>query len=281
MGLRLHPVAARQGLRWIRQGFALWLKRPLAFVGLFVFFLFGVLLLMLMVPVVGGVLGLAALPLLTLGFMIASRSASRGQPVNVLQFIEGLRTPDKARRKSQWLLCASYAVCSMAVIALADWIDGGTFEQLQRSIAQAKPGSSGEDIAALLADPRLAWGMVARLGLAGALSVPYWHAPALVHWGGQGALQALFSSSVALWRARGAFTLYFLGWGMVALGVSSAVMLLAAVTGLRQAIGVLTMPIGLALSTAFYLSLWFAFADCFGADEPPVTAALPGDGAQG
>ena len=271
MGLRLHPVAPRQGLRWIRQGFALWLKRPLAFVGLFVFFLFGVLLLMVLVPVVGGVLGLAALPLLTLGFMIASRSASQGQPVHALQFIEGLRSPDKGRRRAQWLLCASYALCSMAVITLADWVDGGTFEQLQRSLANAKPGASGDEIAALLVDPRLAWGMVVRLVLASALSVPYWHAPALVHWGGQGAVQSLFSSTVALWRARGAFTLYFLGWGMLALGVSAAVMLLAALTGLRQAVGVLTMPIGLALSAAFYVSLWFSFNDCFGADEASVT----------
>ena len=271
MGLRLHPVAPRQGLAWIRQGFALWLKRPLAFVGLFMAFLFGVLLVLALVPVLGGLLGLAALPLLTLGFMIAARAASRGQPVQVLQFVEGLRHPDRSRRRAQWLLCGSYALCSMVVIYAADEIDGGTFEQLQRALAQGKPG--GDDVQRLLTDPRLAWGMLVRLGLAGALSVPYWHAPALVHWGGQGALQSLFSSTVALWRARGAFGLYFAGWALVALGTSAAVMLLAAVTGLRQAIGVLTMPLGLALSTAFYVSLWFGFADCFAPDEEP---AAPG-----
>ena len=33
MGLQLHPVAPRQGLQWVRKGFALWARRPLAFVG--------------------------------------------------------------------------------------------------------------------------------------------------------------------------------------------------------------------------------------------------------
>ena len=74
MGLRLHPVAARQGAKWITQAFKVWRKRPMAFVGLFMFFLFGVLLLML-IPVVGPLLGLGLLPMLTLGFMIATHSA--------------------------------------------------------------------------------------------------------------------------------------------------------------------------------------------------------------
>ena len=47
---------------------------------------------------------------------------------------------------------------------------------------------------------------------AGALSIPFWHAPALVYWGGQGWAKSLFFSTVALWRNKGAFALYGLGW---------------------------------------------------------------------
>ena len=103
------------------------------------------------------------------------------------------------------------------------------------------------------------------LGLAGLLSVPFWHAPALVHWGSQGALQALFSSTVALWRTRGAFTVYLLGWGAAMLAVAGLVALLGTLFGARQALGILTLPIGLVFSAAFYVSLWFSFADTFGA----------------
>ena len=104
MALRLHPVATRQGWHWIRQGFSLWWRRPLALVGLFTFFLFSVLLLMVLVPVLGGPLGMAMLPMLSLGFMVAARSAASGGTVNALQLIEGLRHPDRARRRAQWLL---------------------------------------------------------------------------------------------------------------------------------------------------------------------------------
>lgn len=265
MGLRLKPVAALRGLVWIRQGFGLWTQRPLGFIGLFVFFLLGVLLLMMLVPVVGGLLGLATLPMLTLGFMIATRQVRAGGSVHALQFAEGLRHPDKSRRRAQWLLCGSYALASMLVITAADWIDGGSFERLQRLVANPKPSS--DDLAGLLADPRLAWGMAARLGLAGLVSVPYWFAPALVHWAGQGLLQSLYSSTLALWRARGAFAWYFAGWTAIAIAVSALVVLLATLTGLKQVIGVLTMPLGLVLSAAFYVSLWFGFADCFDGDE--------------
>jgi hypothetical protein len=261
-------VAARQGWAWIRQGFRLWARRPLAFIGLFMFFLFSVLLLMVVVPVLGGPLGMAMLPMLTLGFMVASRSALAGGPVHVGQLIDGLRHPDPRQRRAQWLLCGAYALGTMAVILLSDWVDGGLFDALQREMAQSgADGRASPALDAILADPRLLQGMVVRLGLAGLLSVPFWYAPALVHWGGQGALQAMFSSTVALWRSRGAFTVYLLGWlaAMVAVGVLVA--LLAAVTGARQLLGVLTMPIGLVFSAAFYVSLWFSFADTFGADQ--------------
>jgi len=275
MGLRLHPVAPRQGWRWVRQGFALFWRRPLAFVGLFMFFLFSVLLLVVLVPLLGGPLGMALLPMLSLGFMVATRSALAGGPVHGLQLIEGLRHPERRQRKAQWLLCGAYALASMAVITLADWVDGGTFEALQREIAQGGGDKPSTSIEVLLADPRLAEGMLVRLGLAGLLSVPFWHAPALVHWGQQGALQALFSSTLALWRTRGALTVYMLGWAGLMVGVALVVMLVAMATGARQALGLLTMPIGLVFSAAFYVSLWFSFADTFGASDSPADTTMP------
>lgn len=271
MGLRLHPVAPRQGWSWVRQGLQLWARRPLAFVGLFVFFLFTVLLLMVVVPVLGGPLGMALLPMLSLGFMIASRSVLSGGPVHVGQLADGLRHPNPSQRKSQWLLCAAYAVGTMVVIALADWVDDGLFENLQREMAQSSAdGRSSAALDAILADPRLIQGMIVRVGLAGLLSVPFWHAPALVHWGSQSALQALFSSTVALWRTRGAFTVYMAGWLAVMAAAGLLVTLLATLTGARQLLGLVTLPIGLVFSAAFYASLWFSFADTFGASQDTI-----------
>jgi hypothetical protein len=186
--------------------------------------------------------------------------------VHALQIFEGLRTPDMARRKAQWLICALYALGSIGVIELSAWIDGGLFEKLQ--IALATPDVTPAEVNELLADPRLAQGMLARMGLATLLSVPFWHAPALVHWGQQGAWQALFSSTLALWRARGAFVVYALGWVAVTFVFGLLAMALVLVLGNRQVVSVLAMPGGLIISAMFYVSLWFSFADSFGDDSP-------------
>jgi hypothetical protein len=96
------------------------------------------------------------------------------------------------------------------------------------------------------------------------VTIPFWHAPALVHWAHQGALQALFSSTLAVWRCRGAFVVYALTWFtlMLTLGMLSA--LLFGLMGLGQLGSVLALPLGLFLSTLFYVSLIFTFNDSFG-----------------
>ena len=267
MGLPLHSPPARRGFAWLRMGLATFVRRPLAFVGLFAFFLFSAILLMLL-PWIGGLLGLSLLPMLTLGFMIATRNTLAGQPISALQLFDGFRTGSKAQRRAQALLCVAYGAGSVAVFMLAGWFDDGAFERFQ--IARATPGTTWDDLAKLLADSRLGQGMLVRLGLAGLLSIPFWHAPALVHWAGQGALQSLFSSTLALWRARGAFVCYALGWAgvmlLMALGISALFLL-----GGQWVMGMLSMPIALAVSAAFYVSLWFSFVDSFGdiaSDEP-------------
>lgn len=263
MGLRLHAVAPSAGARWVRQGFALWWRRPLRFIGLFGFFLFGVLLL-LSLPWIGPLLGMATLPLLTLGFMIASRSTLDGGPVQVAQFAEGLRVADPARRRAQLLLCGAYALGSAATMLLADWIDGGLFEQLQMALASSGSWRAPE-VVAILEQARLSQGMLARLTLMTALAVPFWHAPALVHWGGQSFGQALFSSTLALWRARGAFVVYSLVWALLVLATSLLALLLV-LAGIPAAANLLVLGSGLVMSVVFYVSLWFSFADSFGDD---------------
>jgi hypothetical protein len=97
------------------------------------------------------------------------------------------------------------------------------------------------------------------------LSAPFWHAPALVHWGGQSLGQALFSSCLAVWRSKAAFALYMVGWFLliVLFGVGSA--LVFSLLGLRQLAGLAALPAGLLFSTVFYISLLFTFNDSFGA----------------
>jgi hypothetical protein len=204
-----------------------------------------------------------ALPLLSLGYMIATRAAIAGAPVHPGQFFEPLRG-DAKRRRQLLLLCALYAVATIVIIWLSEAVDGGRFDRLQVLLASGGDDATRKEVDALLDDPRLRDGLLLRFGLASLLAVPFWHAPALVWWGGQGVAQALFSSTLAVWRSKGAFALYTLAW----VGVVAAFGLIAgtlfSLLGARQLVGIAALPAGLMFTTVFYVSLYFTFVDSFG-----------------
>lgn len=259
MSLTLKSPVPLQGARWLRDGFRLFSRQPLAFSTLLISFLLAGLLLSI-VPFVGSAVWAAAVPLLSLGFMIGSESALQGGRVHPGQLVQPLRG-DARRRRSLLQLCAAYGVSTLLAMVLGDLVDGGALDTLQRLLAQ---GQSQREVDALLSDPRVVGGMAVRFGLIAALSVPFWHAPALIHWGGQGTAQALFSSTLAVWRARGAFVVYVLAWCLM-IGVFGGVTgLLASLVGARSIASVMIIPGGLIFSTIFYVSLLFTFNDSFG-----------------
>ena len=150
------------------------------------------------------------------------------------------------------------------------------FDRLQ--LLMAKGDEARAEMEAVLADPSLMWGLVVRFGLAACLSVPFWHAPALVYWQGQGVGQALFSSTLAVWRCKGAFLMYSLAWvGVIAIfGV--LVGLIFSLFDARQLAGVIAMPAGLMFSTVFYVSLLATYEGCF-SEAAVAQQRLAADGA--
>ena len=269
--MRLQTVPAATGLAWMRQGWRVFAKQPLAFSGLFAAFLFAIFALTLL-PLIGSLLLLTVLPLGSLGFMLGTRDALQGRLPLPRVFLEPLRQ-GPTRLRAMIVLGVVYAVASVLIINVAEWADGGALDQLMEVLADGK--ATPADVSERLGDPRLALGLVLRFGLAGLLAIPFWHAPALVHWGAQGAAQSLFSSTVAIWRNRSAFLVFALGWAAVVLTTGAAVNLLGVLLGHPQLIAVLAMPASLLLSTVFYTSLYFSFADCFAARD--AADALPPD----
>jgi len=258
MMLHLQTVPARNGMLWIRHGFKIFQRRPMALAGLFSLFLFASMLL-LMVPAVGVMLLLMALPQLSLGFMLATHLVLQNQTPTASVYLMPFKlTPE--RRNTQLLLGACYALATIAISYVAGWIDGGSMDELQKLMGE---GASSEKIAEAAANPALLWGAITRLSLAALLSIPFWHAPALVHWGGQGLMQALFSSTLGVWRNRGAFAYNALLWCALIMGLGLIGSLLAGLLGLGQVLPIIAMACGLLLSTVFYASLYFTFIDCF------------------
>jgi hypothetical protein len=280
MGLRLQSVAARQGWTWLRDGVRLYLRRPVAFSAMLLLFLLATGVWSVL-PVVG-LAALASLPLLSLGFMVASRSVLRGGMAHPGQFVEPLRG-DSQRRRSLLLLCALYGAGALVIVWWVGWVYGDAMDALRE--AMSKQGPSSTEAARAAGDSRLMEGTLSFGLLATLLSIPFWHAPALVWWGGQGVWQALFSSTLGVWRAKSAYLVYSLAWLAASMVLSLVVGVLAGSFSSPALITWLVPALVLALSSAFYVSLWFSFVDNFGSPDeeapgsplpPSEPASLPG-----
>ncbi len=275
MGLRLQSVAASQGWTWVRDGVRLYLRRPVAFSAMLLLFLLATGVWSVL-PVIG-LAALASLPLLSLGFMVASRSVLRGGLAHPGQFPEPLLrgphgVPDPLRRRNLLLLCALYGAGALAVVWWVGWVYGDAMDALRE--AMSRQGPSSTEAASAAGDPRLMQGTLSFGLLATLLSIPFWHAPALVWWGGQGIWQALFSSTLGVWRAKAAYLVYSAAWLLASIALSLVVGVLAGSFGSPALITWLVPALVLALSSAFYVSLWFSFVDNFGSpdeseDDPP------------
>jgi ABC-type multidrug transport system fused ATPase/permease subunit len=261
--MKLRTVPALHGAVWVRQGFRAFFKRPIAFAALFAAFMFVVFVLALL-PFVGPLLMLTLLPLVSLGFMLGTRMVVGGGQPTPAVFVAPLRAEPQRVRSMLWLGLI-YAIATFVVMWLSEVADGGAFEALMDALPAAQ--TAPDVVAEKLAAPGLMWGLLLRFGLAGLLSVPFWHAPALVFWDGQRCAQALFSSTLACWRNRGAFVVYSLTWFALIVAFGIVASMAFAVFGSPQMFAVAGVPSSLLITTVFYASLYFTFADSFSADD--------------
>lgn len=260
MPLLLKTVEPARGTRWVADAFRLFQRKPLPFALMFMAFLF-MAIFVSMVPLLGGVLQMTMLPLLSLGFMVASQSAMLDGPVSPRQFFEPLQG-DPARRRSLLILCLVYGASATLILLLCNAVSDNALGRLQALMADRN--SNPAEVQAILDEPGVTWAALLGLGLGIGLSVPYWHAPALVHWGGQGVAQALFSSALAVWRAKGALLTYLSCWALIVLGAGLGTAMVFGLLGMGQMASLVSLPLGLFLSTVFYVSLLFTFNDSFG-----------------
>ena len=259
MKFKLQTVAPAQGLQWVQGGMRELLHRPLAYMSLLMTFMLG---LMVAAVLPGGTwLMMLAVPLLSLGFVMATRASLNGHLPGPGVYVAPWISPQKRHRGPLLTLCGVYAVLSWSAMMLGNWIDGGALNELLA--AANNSNSTDAQIDRLVNAPGLLSWLMVRVGLTMMLGLPFWHAPALVVWAGQGAAQAMFSSTLAVWRSRGAFVVYGLGWFGLTLLVGSLSSLAASLLGNGAVGNLIVMLLGLAITSAYYASQFFTFRDNF------------------
>lgn len=276
--IQLQRVKAGRGFVWLHQGLRVFAHRPMAFSLLLAAALF-LLFILTIVPVVGPLIALASLPLVWLGFMIATQLALRGKVPMPDVFLLPLRV-DRARTVALIKLCVMFCVGLFAISLLSAWLAEGRFEAIlqppdAKLSAEQAQALMQKQVQALLNDPsmqRIAYLSTALLAL---LSVPFWHAMALVHWGGHSAGKALFFSTVAVWRAKGAFLVHGITCIATLSAVSALCTLILALLGRPDWVPAIAASMMLMFATVFLASLFFTFVDAFVATPGGVPAAEP------
>ena len=269
--MRLQQVAPSQGTAWVRKGFQVFGRQPLGFASLFAAGFF-VSLLLGLIPLLGSIAALGLAPAFSLACMIASRRAGAGQAAMPGALVE-IATAGRTRLVALLKLGLAYVAATFLLFWLANVLDGGALASFFATLRDAK--LTPETIAARVAEPGVQIGFMLRLLFVGALSIAFWHAPALVFWGDPGWAKSLFFSSVALWRNKGAFAVYSLVWLALFLVLLAIVSIGAGLFG-PERFALIAAPLMLVFMTLFYASLWFTFADCFSSSDP--VAASKSDG---
>ena len=272
--MKLLRAEPGEGLAWIRRAFQVFLTQPFGLAGLFSFCALAAFA-VAWIPVIGGALLPVLAPAGSLVFMLATRRALAGErPLpGALASLFGAGRP---RLMELLKLGIAYLVASVIAMLIFMAIDGGATASWMETVSGSasspapSPAASAPAPATPLPDARVLFSSLLRLVLLALLSVPFWHAPALVYWGRQGWAKSLFFSTMAIWRNRGAFVAYGLGWFGLSLVFAMVFSVLVALLGMPQSpsvVAVLVFVTAISLYlTLMYTSLWFTVAGCFDID---------------
>jgi len=262
--MKLNIVPASTGITWVKLGVKTFLQQPLAMSGLFfLYMVVGTLLSLL--PGLGLILAFMIVPAATLGLMAATQEALKGKFPMPTVLVSAFRA-GRQRMRAMLVLGALYAAACLLIVMVVPFL-------VDAPPTPPAPLAGTEAGRETMLAPQFQLTMLVTMLLYLPVSLLFWHAPALVHWHGHGWAKALFSSTIACWRNKGAFAMYSLTWLGVIMLIGMVSNLAFALLGLMQVMAVALVPISLMLSTIFYVSLYFTFADCFvdDADVEPST----------
>jgi hypothetical protein len=134
--MQLNKAPSVDGYVWVRQGFWLFKKNPLAFLMLVFIYVF-IAQFTILIPVFGVFAVLLLTPALTVGFMTACQMVIRGERVMPTVYLAGFRGTDPITKKNLLILGTIYAFAILILSLIASaFID---FKQLVTLLTQQQP----------------------------------------------------------------------------------------------------------------------------------------------
>jgi hypothetical protein len=257
--MQLIEVPAKTGYVWFRQGIWLFRKNPLAFLTLFFTYLL-VMTLASQIPVIGGVLPLAFIPGVAVGFMAACRNTIAGKPVFPTILVDGFHSYGPAVAKRLLLLGVLYVVAMALVLAGSALADGGMLLKVMLGVATMDQDA--------IANSNIPLAVITAFAFYIPVAMIFWFSPILTAWHDVPPVKAMFFSIVSCWRNRGAFIVFGALWFAVATTVSFGLSALMQALGAGDFAFAILMPATMIVTTMLYCSFYATYRGCFGVQTP-------------
>lgn len=251
----MNRLPAITGWHWVKEGFAIFRKQPMALSTLFLSYLF-MMLAIGIIPVLGQIVPLILLPVFSLAFLRASAQVKLGEKVSPALLFAAFRSP---ALKRLLLLGAAQLAVTIAILAVSALIDGGVFWKVLS-------GQTPLD-ATILATTNMSLALLVSALLYVPATMAFWYAAPLVAWHEMGIGKAMFYSFFAMQRQTRAFIVYGIGWGVLFVIVPTIIsLLLALLLNSAGMIVAIMMPLTLLLTVVLYCSFYVTYTDVFGTD---------------
>lgn len=246
-------LPATSGWQWVRDGFRLFRKQPLA---MFTWAMFISLLVVFasVTPPVGPILVVALMPIITLMTLSACKHVEADRVMLPSMWGKPLKQPGVF--KKLFLMGLLYAgLCMIAGLAVFMPFMDAMVEGMRIAAVE----SSMDPLLSAMRIPLITFAIIYVI-----IAALFWHAPVLVAWHGLRLIQALFFSGIACWRNKWPFLIYGATWLLVFLFIDLCAGLLVAIGVSPQFAGTLQIPFNIAAGGILYCSFYPAYTSVFG-----------------
>lgn len=251
--MQINPLRAAIGWRWVRDGFAIFRRQPIALL-VITFLNLMLLSLSVVIPLLGPIGPLVLTPALMVGQMHAVRATEAGRMPTPALLFAGFRDAGGKAWRPLLVLGAINAAATLAALTLAALADGGSLMRLATGQAGA------DDIGA--SEGAMLYAAIVFVLAYTPIQMAMWYAPLFAAWHDTPPAKALFFSFFAVWRNKWAFLVFAAGWFAVAFVVSLGMRLLDSLLGDRPVLlSMLLSPVSLLLISAVYCSFWASYRD--------------------
>ncbi len=257
----MEKVPPQAGWLWVKEGFALFRKRPAELTTLFLSYMF-LMFAIGVIPLLGQILPLLLVPVFSIAFMQACVHVEQGKRIFPSLLLTGFRSPSA---RALLKLGVLYFAAALFAIGASSLVDEGVLWMVMTG--------QTELTAKTVNDSNIGLAMLFSALVYIPAAMAFWYAAPLIAWQAMPVGKAVFFSFFAVQRAGKAFVVYGLAWAAIGVFLPAMLSTLVALLLNQAAVTILILlPLSITMTVAMYCSFYPTYTYIFG---KPKLAEMP------